>query len=81
LTACGSAFNSGKDPHTVTAYTSPNNGKAYALFADSPPPSCVVKIDLAAVLAAPRNKCGILSAHDVCSGDFPAGAAVGIATH
>ena len=81
LTACGGAFNSGKDPHTVTAYTSPNDGKAYALFADSPPPSCVVKIDLAAVLAAPRNKCGILSAHDVCSGDFPAGAAVGIATH
>ena len=31
-------WNQGLDPHTVTAYASPNDGKAYALMANSPPP-------------------------------------------
>jgi len=54
---CG--VNAGLDPHTITAYTSPNNGKAYAVIASSssfgPPPNRLAVIDLAAVLAAPRN--------------------------
>ena len=78
-TACGS-FSAGLDPHTVTAYTSPNNGKAYALFANSPPPTCVVAIDLAAVLAAPRGGTG-LSPHDVSAANFPAAAVTSFATH
>ena len=28
-------FSSGFDPHTITAYTSPNNGKAYGLLANA----------------------------------------------
>jgi hypothetical protein len=79
LSACGGGFSSGKDPHTVTAYTSPNTGKAYALFANAAPPTCVVQVDLAAVLAAPRGGAG-LQAHDVSAANFPAGAAVGIST-
>ncbi len=27
-------FSAGFDPHTITAYTSPNSGKSYAVFAD-----------------------------------------------
>lgn len=80
LTACGGTFSAGDDPHTVTAYTSPNTGKAYALFANAAPPTCVVQVDLAAVLAAPRGGSG-LGAHDVSAADFPSGAAVGISTH
>jgi hypothetical protein len=45
----------GGDPHTVSAYVNPNNGKAYALMADSPPPKWLVVIDLQALLSAPRT--------------------------
>jgi hypothetical protein len=69
--ACGT-WSSGFDPHTVTAYTSPNDGKAYALFANSGA-SCVARIDLAAVLAATRGGIGF-SAHDVSAANFPAAA-------
>ena len=54
-TGCAGTFSAGLDPHTVTAYTSANDGKAYAVFANSPPPSCLLVVDMAAVLAAPRN--------------------------
>ncbi len=47
-------FVAGDDPHTVTAYTSPNDSKAYGLMANSSPPSYLGVIDLAALLAAPR---------------------------
>ena len=77
---CGSGFSAGLDPHTVTAYTSPNDGKAYAVFASSPPPSCLVRIDMAAILAAPRGGGG-LQAHDIAAADFPAGAITYYATH
>lgn len=50
----GGVFSSGLDPHTITAYTSPNDGKAYGVMANSPPPTHLGVIDLAAVLAAPR---------------------------
>ena len=58
-TQCGSTFNAGFDPHTVTAYTSPNNSKAYAVFAGYSSasagigvPICLAVVDMAAVLAA-----------------------------
>jgi len=47
-------FSLGLDPHTITAYTSGNSGKAYGVFANSPPPSHLAVVDLAALLAAPR---------------------------
>jgi hypothetical protein len=53
----GSGFSAGYDPHTVTAYTSPNNSKAYAVFADYAPgyPDYLGVVDLACVLALPRT--------------------------
>jgi hypothetical protein len=58
----GGAFSAGADPHTVTAYTSPNNSKSYAVFADDESgyysgiaPSYVGVVDLACVLALPRS--------------------------
>ena len=52
---CITGFSAGLDPHTVTAYTSPNDGKAYTVFASSPPPSTLAVVDMAAVLARPRG--------------------------
>ena len=56
----GGGFSAGLDPHTVTAYTSPNNNKSYAVFADDEDgsgvaPTYVGVVDLACVLAAPRS--------------------------
>lgn len=53
----GSIFQQGRDPHTVTAYVSPNNGKAYAVMANgySGPPTYLAVIDLQALLSAPRT--------------------------
>lgn len=53
----GFGFSAGFDPHTITAYTSPNNGKAYAVIADFAlgTPSYLAVVDLAALLAAPRS--------------------------
>lgn len=50
---CAGGFSAGLDPHTITAYTSPNDEKPYAVFADSTP-SCVVRVDMGAILAASR---------------------------
>lgn len=53
-------WSEGLDPHPVTAYISPNDGKAYALLANAPfcstsgsylPPTYVAVIDMAALLA------------------------------
>jgi hypothetical protein len=63
---CG-FFSSGRDPHTLTAYTSPNDGKPYAVFVGNGA-SCLARVDMAAVLAAPRNP----GTHTVAA--FPAGA-------
>jgi hypothetical protein len=52
---CITGFNAGTDPHTVSAYTSPNNGKAYTVFASSAPPAELIVADMAAILAAPRE--------------------------
>lgn len=79
-TACGGPFYSGADPHTITAYTSPNTGKAYGVFAGYNSsegvggiPVCVAVVDLQAILSAPRGGGG-LAAHDVAAADVPAGA-------
>ena len=53
----------GLDPHTITAYTSPNDGKAYGLFANSPAPSFLARVDLQCVLTAART-----TAHGVTPG-------------
>jgi hypothetical protein len=52
----GNAFEQGLDPHTVTAYVSPNNGKAYGLMANGcgVPPTYLGVIDLQGLLNAPR---------------------------
>jgi hypothetical protein len=50
----GGYFDIGKDPHTVTVYKSPINGKAYALIADDTR-TYIARIDLAALLAALRT--------------------------
>ena len=50
----GNSFQSGDDPHTITAYTSPNNGKAYGLMSNGAV-SYVGVIDLQALLSATRT--------------------------
>jgi hypothetical protein len=54
LAAIPFGFSSGLDPHTVTAYTSANDGKAYGLLASGLPPTFLVRVDLSCVLSAPR---------------------------
>jgi len=51
---CISGFSAGLDPHTLSAYTSPNDGKAYTVFASAPPPSTLMVADMAGILARPR---------------------------
>lgn len=55
---CIVGFTAGLDPHTVSAYTSPNDGKAYTVFASYPPPDTLAVVDMAAVLARPRQADG-----------------------
>ena len=57
-------FSSGLDPHTMTAYTSPNDGKAYGLFSNDGATGLWV-VDLEALLSAPRDPS---NAHAVLSG-------------
>ena len=51
---CIIGFSAGFDPHTMSAYTSPNSGKAFAVFASSPPPTELIVADMAGILALPR---------------------------
>jgi len=53
----GNTFEQGLDPHTVTAYLSPNNGKSYGIMANGcfVPPTYLGVIDLQALLSAPRT--------------------------
>jgi len=59
----GAPFSAGFDPHTVTAYTSPNTNKSYAVFVDYAPghPDYLGVVDLACVLALPRTGAHIVS--------------------
>jgi hypothetical protein len=50
----GNQWNSGNDPHPLTAYVSPNDGKAYGLTAGFPPRFLAI-VDLQGVLRAPRS--------------------------
>lgn len=50
----GLAFDTGLDPHPVTAYVSPNNGKAFALIVDDAR-TFVAVIDMQALLTALRT--------------------------
>jgi hypothetical protein len=53
----GNGFEAGFDPHTVTAYTSPNTNKSYAVFVDyaTGTPNWLGVVDLACVVALPRT--------------------------
>lgn len=64
----GQSFQAGYDPHTITAYTSPNDGKPYALIADwvTGTPTYVAVIDLQALMAAPR----LPGSHNLDTGAF-----------
>ena len=65
LTCSIPGWSHGLDPHTVTAYQSPNGGDAIALLANSGA-SLLARVDLTAMLALPRvgNTCasGVLPA-------------------
>jgi hypothetical protein len=50
----GNSWLNGLDPHTVTAYISPNDGKAYALLANIPVATWLAVVDLQGLLTAPR---------------------------
>lgn len=56
-TPAGNSFSAGYDPHTITAYTSPNTGKSYAVFVDNYNyvPDYLAVVDLACVLSQPRS--------------------------
>jgi hypothetical protein len=75
--ACGN-FTAGYDPHTVTAYTSPNDGNSYAVFAgySGGVPVCVAKVNMTTVInptATPRGGSGYGS-HDIAPANLPASA-------
>ena len=63
----GFGFSAGFDPHTITAYTSPNSQKAFGVIADWAlgEPSFLAVIDLQALLAAPR-KAGVDAGGNAC---------------
>jgi len=56
---CVDGMTAGFDPHTLTAYVSPNDGKSYGLFSNwSTNPPNLLKADLAGILALPRTADG-----------------------
>ncbi len=57
--ACG-AFSAGFDPHTITAYTSPNTGDAYAVFAgySGSLPICLAVVDMTTLINLPASDRG-----------------------
>lgn len=67
VTPDGQTWQQGLDPHTITAYVSPNNGRSYGVMAngDFVPPTWLAVIDLEALLSAPR-KAGIYPSGDSC---------------
>jgi murein DD-endopeptidase MepM/ murein hydrolase activator NlpD len=67
----GQSFAIGDDPHTVTAYQSPNNGHAYALIANKAPsgtPTFLARIDLTMMLSLTESSPG---SHVCGSGTIP----------
>jgi hypothetical protein len=83
--ACGGAFSAGFDPHTITAYTSPNTGDSYAVFAgySGSVPTCLAVVDMSTVInpvLSPRGGVGF-SANDVSPANLPAAAVTFFALH
>ena len=62
----GNGWQMGADPHTATAYISPNSGKPYAIFEDDidivangdGKRTCLAVVDINALLARPRGSAG-----------------------
>lgn len=74
--SCGGSFSFGFDPHTQTAYTSPNTGHSMAVFAgySGGVPVCLALVDMTVVidpLQSPRGGAG-LQAHDISAANLPA---------
>jgi hypothetical protein len=65
--ACGGAFSAGFDPHTITAYTSPNNGDSYAVFAgySGGGPICVALVDMTKVITLAVRGLSGYGAHEI----------------
>jgi hypothetical protein len=65
----GYPFSAGLDPHTVTAYTSPNTSKSYAVFADYYLgfPSWLGIVDLQCVLTQPRSGVSVIGDAAACT--------------
>jgi hypothetical protein len=78
-TACGGTFSAGFDPHTVTAYTSPNGSQdSYAVFAgySGGVPICLAVVDMTMIInpsVAPRGGGGF-GANEISPANFPAAA-------
>lgn len=76
--ACGGTFSAGFDPHTITAYTSPNTGDAYAVFAGyvGGVPACLAVVDMSTIInpsLSPRGGSGFGS-HEISPANLPAAA-------
>jgi hypothetical protein len=76
----GKAWQSGRDPHTLTTYTSPTNGRAYAVFEDDAfldgTRTYLAVVDLAAMVNPTISTRGGASPHTVaapstCGGPGP----------
>jgi hypothetical protein len=65
--AIGGGFSNGVDPHTVTAYQSPNGGDAIALLTNGGA-SQLARVDLTQMLALPETSTG---SHQCASGTLP----------
>jgi hypothetical protein len=63
----GNGFSNGLDPHTVTAYQSPNGGAAIALLTNGGA-TTLARVDLTAMLALPESAPG---SHVCASGTLP----------
>ena len=84
-TACGGTFSAGYDPHTVTAYTSPNTGDSMAVFAgySGSVPYCLAVVDMTTVInstLSPRGGGGY-GAHEISPANLPAAAVKFIPLH
>jgi hypothetical protein len=82
---CGGAFSAGFDPHTITAYTSPNNGDSFAVFAgySGSVPYCLAVVDMSTVInpaLSTRGGSGY-GAHEVSPANLPAAAVTFFTLH
>jgi hypothetical protein len=76
--ACGGTFSAGFDPHTITAYTSPNTGDSYAVFAgySGAVPVCLAVVDMTTAInptLSPRGG-GVYGSHEISPANLPASA-------